>query len=89
MSIPKKERPRLQVSARLTVAYNLRRLRTARGWQQDRLSYEAGLHRAMIGHLENSRRNFTIDTIDALAGAFEVNLEELFLPIPGDVEAAA
>lgn len=79
----------MQVSARLTVAYNLRRLRTERGWQQDRLSYEAGLHRAMIGHLENSRRNFAIDTLDALAGALEINLEELFVPIPDDVGAAA
>lgn len=83
--MPKKEKPRLQVSARLTVAYNLRRLRTARGWHQERLSYEAGLHRAMIGHLENSRRSYSIDTLDALAGALEVELHEFLLPIPSDV----
>lgn len=82
MSLPKKEKPRLTIAARELVAFNVHRLRTQRGWQQELLSYESGLHRAIIGHLENSRRNVTIDTLEAIAGALEAEMYELFLPIP-------
>lgn len=81
MPLPKKEKPRLVVSARELVAFNIRRLRTQRGWQQELLSYESGLHRTMIGHLEHCRRNVTIDTLEAIAGALEVDVHELLLPI--------
>ncbi|MEZ2737985.1 helix-turn-helix domain-containing protein [Comamonas jiangduensis] len=81
MPLPKKEKPRLAVSARELVAFNIRRLRTQRGWQQELLSYEAGLHRTMVGHLEHSRRNVTVDTLEAIAGALQVELHELLLPI--------
>ena len=82
MSLPKKEKPRLTVGARELVAFNLHRLRTQKGWQQELLSYESGLHRAIIGHIENARRNVTIDTLEAIAGALEVEMYELFRPIP-------
>jgi len=81
MPLPKKEKPRLAVSARELVAFNIRRLRTQRGWQQELLSYESGLHRTMIGHLENGRRNPTIETLEAIAAALEVDLQELFAPL--------
>lgn len=81
MPLPKKEKPRLAVSARELVAFNIRRLRTQRGWQQELLSYEAGLHRTMVGHLEHCRRNVTVDTLEAIAGALEVDLQELFAPL--------
>jgi transcriptional regulator with XRE-family HTH domain len=82
MALPKKEKPRLEVSARQLVAYNLRRARTERGWQQELLSYEAGLHRTMVGYIENAKKNVTVDTLEALAGALKIQLYELFLPLP-------
>lgn len=83
MPLPKKEKPRLAIAARELVAHNVRRIRTERGWQQELLSYEAGLHRAMIGHIENARRNATIDTLEAIAGALNVEMHELFMPVGG------
>lgn len=82
MALPKKEKPRLAVSARELVAYNLRRVRLERGWQQELLSYEAGLHRTMVGYIENAKKNVTVDTLEALAGALSIEMHELFLPIP-------
>lgn len=79
--MPKKEKPRLPVAARELVAHNVRRLRLERRWQQELLSYEAGLHRAVVGHIENARRNVSIDTLEAISSALEVQLHELFLPI--------
>lgn len=79
--MPKKEKPRLAVSARELVAFNIRRLRTERGWPQELLSYEAGLHRTMIGHIENAHKNVTIDTLEAIAGALEVDLQGFFAPL--------
>lgn len=81
MALPKKEKPRLAVSARELVAYNLRRVRLERGWQQELLSYEAGLHRTMVGYIENAKKNVTVDTLEALAGALKIEMHELFLPM--------
>lgn len=81
MALPKKEKPRLAVSARELVAYNLRRVRLERGWQQELLSYEAGLHRTMVGYIENAKKNVTVDTLEALAAALKIEMHELFLPI--------
>lgn len=79
--MPKKEKARLPVAARELVAHNVRRLRLERGWQQELLSYEAGLHRAVVGHIENARRNVSIDTLEAISSALVVQIHELFLPI--------
>lgn len=81
MPLPKKEKPRLAVAARELVAHNIRRLRIEKGWQQELLSYEAGLHRAMVSHIENARRNVTIDTLEAIAGALDIEMQELFKSI--------
>lgn len=81
MALPKKKKPRLAVSARELVAYNLRRVRLERGWQQELLSYEAGLHRTMVGYIENAKKNVTVDTLEALAGALKIEMHELFLPM--------
>lgn len=84
MPLPKKEKPRLPVPARALIAFNLRRLRAERGWPQELLSYEAGLHRTMVGHIENARSNVTVDTLEALAGALDAELLQFFLPIPSE-----
>lgn len=84
MALPKKEKPRLAVSARKLVAYNLRRVRLERSWQQELLSYEAGLHRTMVGYIESAKKNVTVDTLEALVGALKIEMHELFLPIPSE-----
>ena len=51
---------------------NLRRLRTAKGWSQERFAFEAGIHRTYISDLERGARNPTISVVEKLASCLEV-----------------
>ncbi len=60
------------------LARRVRELRAARGWAQDQLAAESGLHRTYIGAIERSEHNVGIDTIVKLANALKVSLKDLF-----------
>lgn len=64
-------------SARALLARNLVRLRNERGWSQEALAFEAGLHRTFIAHVERQGRNISIDNIDRIASALDVTVAEL------------
>lgn len=59
-------------NARDWLAANLKRLRAERGWSQEQLAHEAGLHRTFIAHVERKMRNISIDNIERLAVALGV-----------------
>ncbi len=59
-------------SAREVLALNLIHLRKARGWTQEALAYECGLHRTYVGDIERQARNVTVDNIERLARALGV-----------------
>ncbi len=59
-------------TARETLAANVVALRTARGWSQEALAFEAGLHRTFIAHVERQARNISLDNIERIAMALEV-----------------
>jgi len=59
-------------TARQILAINLIRLRKERGWTQEALAFECGLHRTYIGDIERYARNVTIDNIERLAAALGV-----------------
>ncbi|MFL4968349.1 MAG: helix-turn-helix domain-containing protein [Xanthobacteraceae bacterium] len=56
---------------------NIVRLRDAKGWSQEELADEAGLHRTFVGSVERGERNVTISTLEAFAEAFNVSVIEL------------
>ena len=60
-------------NARDLLAANLKRLRAERGWSQEQLAHEAGLHRTFIAHVERKMRNISIDNIERLALALGVS----------------
>lgn len=60
-----------------TVARNLKRLRRERGWSQEHLAFESGLHRTYISGLERGVRNPTVTVLDRLAETLGVGPEEL------------
>ncbi|MBL8560277.1 MAG: helix-turn-helix transcriptional regulator [Hyphomonadaceae bacterium] len=64
--------PRAKISAREVLALNLIRLRKDRGWTQEVLADECGLHRTYIGDIERQQRNVSIDNIERLAAALDV-----------------
>ena len=60
------------------LARRIRELRLARGWAQDQLAEESGLHRTYIGAIERAEHNVGIDTIAKLANALKISLKDLF-----------
>jgi transcriptional regulator with XRE-family HTH domain len=58
-------------------AQRLRQLRKSKGLSQEELADQAGLHRTYVGSVERSERNVSIDNMERLAKALEVDLAEL------------
>jgi transcriptional regulator with XRE-family HTH domain len=54
------------------LAHNLRILRLARGWSQEKMAEKCGLHRTYVGAIERGERNVTLDTLNSLALALGV-----------------
>ena len=67
-------------TARELLAMNLVRLRREKGWSQEDLALEAGLHRTFVAHVERQVRNISIDNIERLANALQVSIHRLLLP---------
>ncbi len=59
------------------LAQRLRLLRTLRGWSQETLAEQAGLHRTYISGIEREERNLGLDNLDKLAQAFGVTVADL------------
>lgn len=69
------------MDVRSLVAFNLRRLRVAKGLSQDELALRANVERAYVGHLDRGTRNPTISTLAKLAAGLECPIHELFAPV--------
>ncbi|MGC2111081.1 MAG: helix-turn-helix transcriptional regulator, partial [Candidatus Korobacteraceae bacterium] len=59
------------------LARNVRALRKKRGWSQEAMAEECGLHRTYVGAIERGERNVTLDTLKQLADALGVSSAEL------------
>ena len=59
------------------LARNLRALRLACGWSQEKMAEECGLHRTYVGAIERGERNVTLQTLNSLAKALGVSAAEL------------
>ena len=62
---------------RTTVGDKVRRLRDRRGWSQEQLGFEAGLHRNYIGGIERGERNVGVVNLAKIAFAFGVRPSKL------------
>lgn len=67
-------------SARSVLAVNLIRLRAEKGWSQEALAFEAGLHRTFVAHVERQARNISLDNLGRLATALNVQIHFLLIP---------
>ncbi len=57
---------------RRQLGLNVRRIRKERGWSQEELAFESGLHRTYISGIERGARNPTVLVIEKLAEALSV-----------------
>lgn len=66
------------MSSREIVARNLRKFRQARGLSQEELANRAEINRNYVGMLESEQHAATIDMLDKLAEALDVQVQEFF-----------
>jgi transcriptional regulator with XRE-family HTH domain len=67
------------MNIQLLFGKNVRLVREKKGWSQDRLSEESGLHRTYISGIECGIRNPTIEVAQRIAVALEVDVHLLFI----------
>ena len=56
----------------------IRELRTNKGWSQERLADESGMHRSYMWGVEQGVRNPSLRNLARVADALEVSLSDLF-----------
>lgn len=55
----------------------VRALRKERGFSQEALAYECGIHRTYMGDVERGERNIALENIYKIAHALGVNMSDL------------
>lgn len=78
----------LRPEIRAVLAVNILSLRSDRGWSQEALAFEAGLHRTFIAHVERHARNISLDNLEKIAVALGVETFELLVPRSSSTEVA-
>ena len=74
-------RGKAKVSARARFAQRLRLQRLDRGLSQEELADLAGLHRTYVGSVERAERNISIDSMERLAQALQLDVSDLLAPL--------
>ncbi|MFL6603982.1 MAG: helix-turn-helix domain-containing protein [Steroidobacteraceae bacterium] len=64
-------------SARIVVAYNVRRLREAHGWTQQQLAERVSVVASYVGNVEQGRMNLTLSSVARLAEGLRCSLVTL------------
>lgn len=78
----------MSMTARLTFAHNLRKVRTIQGISQEKLADLCDLHRTYVSSVERGERNITVDNMERLAVALGVDIRELLNPDDTDDSAS-
>ena len=78
--MPSKSSPQFLPSARVRVGENIRRLRKEKGLSQEGLAEVAEFHRTYVSQLERCVTNISIDGLERLAQALDVDIIELLQP---------
>ncbi|OAN46170.1 transcriptional regulator [Magnetospirillum moscoviense] len=62
---------------RKQIGLNIQRIRREKGWSQEQLAFEAGLHRTYVSGVERGVRNPTVLIVQQLADALAVPPDRL------------
>ncbi len=73
------------MNARALVARHLRRLRVQRGLSQENLAVDAAIDRTYVSRLERGLENPTVEVLERLADALDVEVGEFLVKLrPGE-----
>ena len=70
------------MDVRRLLGLNIQRLRHEKGWSQEDLAFESGLHRTYISGIERGIRNPTVTIVAKLAKTLGVGSGRLLEPPP-------
>jgi transcriptional regulator with XRE-family HTH domain len=59
------------------LATKIRKLRNKKGWSQEELADRADLHRTYISHIENAKREISVETMCKIAKGFGISPSDL------------
>lgn len=62
---------------RKQVGLNVKRIRKDKGWSQEDLAFESGMHRTYVSGIERGIRNPTVTVIERLATTLNIEPHEL------------
>lgn len=80
----------VRMNGRALLAWNLRKLRAEREVSQERLAADTGVDRAYVSEIEREQGNATVDVLDRLATALNVQIIDFFrMPAEGAASPAA
>lgn len=65
----------MEIQKRLAV--RVKALRLAKGWSQEELAHQAGMHRTFVSQIERATKTSSIATVEKVARAFEITIGEL------------
>ncbi len=65
------------MDVRARVGRNMKRLREAKGWSQEELADQAGIHRTYVSGVERGVRNPTVTVLEKLAVALGAKMSAL------------
>jgi len=74
---------RSNLIARRRFAQAMKACRQSQGLSQEALAELTGLHRTYIGSVERGERNISIDNMELIALALEIEIATLLQPDPG------
>lgn len=75
------------MDGRTRVAWNLRRIRVERGLSQEVLAVDADVDRTYVSGIERGSFNPTVDVLDRLATALNIDVVELLTQPDADEQA--
>lgn len=60
------------------IGERIRNLRKERRWNQEELAHRADISRTYMGSIERGETSITVDSLEKIARAFDMTVEELF-----------
>lgn len=70
----------MKIKSNISIKFgeNVRKIRLEKGLSQEQLASFAELHRTYIGMIERAEKNITINNIEKIANALNVEVKTLF-----------